>query len=97
MRDSRSRILKQPIIWVEHLLGHEEEPLPGHPSVVKALLPLELHPEAGFQQVGPRHGEDAAVRVLQDRVSSDLHLEAIRDVGLCADHSEDSLWSCDDE
>lgn len=90
-RDSRGRILKQAVVWVEHLLGDEEEPLPGYPSVVKALLPLKFQPETRFQQVGTRYRQDASVRILQDRISSYLHFEAVGDVGLCGVHSEDSL------
>lgn len=92
-RDSRGGILKQAVVWVEHLLGHEEEPLPGYPSVVEALLPLKFHPETCLQQVGTRYRQDASVRILQDCVSSYLHFEAVRDVGLCGVHSEDSLGS----
>lgn len=40
----RGRILKQPIVRVEHLLGHEEEPLSGQAAVVQAFLSLKLHP-----------------------------------------------------
>lgn len=57
----RSRILKQPIVRVEHLLGHEEEPLPGQATVVQSFLSLKLHPQSCFQQVWPLHREDASV------------------------------------
>lgn len=92
-RDSRGRVFKQAIVRVEHLLGHEEEPLPGYPSVVKSLFALKFHPETCFQQVGTRNWEDASVRILQDRVSSYLHFKAIRDVGLCGVHSGDGFCS----
>lgn len=91
MRHSRGRVLKQPIIRVEHLLGNEEEPFSGHASVVQALLSLELHPQPGFQEVGPLDRQDAPVRVLQDGVASQLHFEAVGDVGLEERLCEDSF------
>lgn len=51
--DSRGRILKQSVVRVEHLLGHEEEPLSGHATVVQSFFSLELHPQTCLQQVCP--------------------------------------------
>lgn len=52
-RDSRGRILKQSVVRVEHLLRHEEEPLPGHAAIVQSLFSLKLHPQSCLQQVCP--------------------------------------------
>lgn len=81
-RDSRGRILKQSIVWVEHLLRHEEEPLPGHTTIVQSLFSLKLHPQSCLQQVCPLDWEDASVGVLQHVVSFNPHLKAVWDVSL---------------
>lgn len=81
-RDLRGRIFKQPIVWVEHLFGHEKEPLPGQASIVQSLLSFKVQPQAGLQQLRPLHSEDASVGVLQHSITSDLHLKAVRDVSL---------------
>lgn len=45
-----SRIFKQSIIWVKHFLGKEEEPLPGHASIVQTLLSFKLNPQPETEQ-----------------------------------------------
>jgi len=81
--DSRGRVLKQSVVWVEHLLGHEEEPLSGQATVIQSFFSLKLHPQSSLKQVCLLYSEDASVGVLQHRVSSQLHLKAVWDVGLC--------------
>lgn len=81
-RDSRGGIFEQSVVWVEHLFGHEEEPLSGQAAIVQSLLSFKLQPQARLQQLRPLHREDAAVRVLQHSVASDLHLKAVRDISL---------------
>ena len=80
--DSRGRVLEQPVVRVKHLLGHEEEPLPRHTSIVQSFLSLKLHPQSCLQQVRSLNWENASVRVFQHRVSSHLHLKAVWDVSL---------------
>lgn len=44
-----SRVLKETVVGVEHLMGQQEEPLPGHTTIVKTLLSLELDEQPLFQ------------------------------------------------
>lgn len=81
---SRSRILKQSVVRVEHLLGHKEEPFPGNAAIVQSFLSFKLDPESCLQQVCPLHWEDASVGILQHRISPQLHLKTIWDVRLQA-------------
>lgn len=80
--DLRGRIFEKSIVWIEHLFGHEEEPLPGHAPIVQSLLSLKLHPQSRLQEVSPLNCKDASVRVLQHSVSPQLHLKAVWDVSL---------------
>lgn len=79
---SRGRVLKQPIIRVEHLLRDQEEPLPGHAPVVQPFLRLELDPETRLQKVRLLQGHDASVGLLKYTASVQLHLETVRNVSL---------------
>ena len=36
------RVLEEPVVWVEHLSGEQEEELPGGSAVVQTLLPGEV-------------------------------------------------------
>lgn len=81
----RGRVFKEAVVGVEHLLGEEEEPLPGHAAVVQALLRLELDPQPRLQHVGPLEGHDAAVRLLEDVGPVQLHLKAVGNVSLGID------------
>ena len=81
-KHSRGGVLEEAVVGVEHLLGQQEEPLAGHAPVVQPLLQLELDPEPRLQDVGPLQGHDAAVRLLEDVVPVQLHLEAVGNVRL---------------
>lgn len=78
----RGRVFKQAVVGVEHLLGEEEEPLPGHAAVVQAFLRLKLDPQPRLQNVGPLEGHDATVRLLEDVVPVQFHLKAVGDISL---------------
>ena len=54
-----SRILKQAVHGVEHLVGELEEPLPGGAAVVQALLPAEhdVQPPAQVLRLEPHYLE----------------------------------------
>lgn len=78
----RGRVFKEAVVWVEHLLGEQEEPLPGHAAVVQALLRLELDPQPRLQNVWPLQRHDAPVRLLEDVGPVKLHLKAVGNVSL---------------
>lgn len=78
----RGRVFKQAVVGVEHLLGEQEEPLPGNTAVVQALLRLKLDPQPRLQNVWPLKGHDAPVRLLEDVGPVKLHLKAVGNVSL---------------
>lgn len=78
----RGRVFKQAVVGVEHLLGEQEEPLPGHTAVVQALLRLKLDPQPCLQNVWPLKRHDAPVRLLEDVGPVKLHLKAVGNVSL---------------
>ena len=49
---ARVGILKQAVHRVQHFMGEQEEPLPGHTPVVQAVFALELDVETAAQVVG---------------------------------------------
>ena len=91
--DVLSAVLKQAVIWVEHFMRKEIEPLPGHASIVQTLLPLELDHQSLSHVLGP-HLDHLSVAVLKHLASCNFQpavtrsrLEAaqlcLKDLHLC--------------
>ena len=66
-------VLEQTVVWVQHLMREEVEPLSRHSAVVQTLLALELHHQPLPHVLRP-HLDNLPVTVLEDLGSR--HLEA---------------------
>lgn len=84
----RGRILKQSIVWVEHLLRYEVKPLSGHATIVEPLFSNKLYPESSLQQVWCLHWHNTSIGILQHFVSFHLQLKAVGDVSLIWDRKK---------
>ena len=56
-------------------MREQEEPLPGHSSIIQPFLSLKLHPKSCLEVIPILTGHDSTMRILKYVVSTNRNLE----------------------